>query len=100
MTHCLFVFLEKGQCCARMSINVATICLIIIRWILWLALIIVSATSDFYGEGPLRDKNGMCVPHEANEAAVTAQIVMLSLILIVSPLLIAFKIILICLKCW
>ena len=22
--------------------------------------------SEFYGEGPLRDKNGMCVPHEPN----------------------------------
>ena len=21
---------------------------------------------DFYGEGPLRDENGMCVPHMAN----------------------------------
>ena len=22
--------------------------------------------SDFYGEGPLRDENGMCVPHQPN----------------------------------
>ena len=55
---------------------------------------------DFYGEGPLRDKNGMCVPHEANEDEVTAQIVMLSLILIFSVLHIVLKIILTCLNCW
>ena len=22
--------------------------------------------TDFYGEGPLRDENGICVPHKAN----------------------------------
>ena len=26
----------------------------------------ISKYSDFYGEGPLRDKNGTCVPHEPN----------------------------------
>ena len=47
---------------------------------------------DFYGQGPLRDKNGMCVPHEANNAYVTTQTVLLSLILLFSFLLIAIKI--------
>ena len=28
---------------------------------------------DFYGDGPLRDKNGMCVPHEANEKEMMIQ---------------------------
>ena len=55
---------------------------------------------DFYGQGPLRDKNGMCVPHEANKDEVISQTAMLISILIVSPLLIALKIILTCFNCW
>lgn len=29
--------------------------------------------TDFYGEGPLRDDNGMCVPHEPNMTERHAQ---------------------------
>ena len=28
---------------------------------------------DFYGEGPLKDENGMCVPHEPNKHEMMVQ---------------------------
>ena len=34
---------------------------------------------DFYGEGPLRDKNGMCVPHKANKEEMMIQDVLVIL---------------------
>ena len=39
---------------------------------------------DFYGEGPLRDKNGMCVPHKDNKEEMMIQDVLVILSHVVS----------------
>jgi hypothetical protein len=55
------------------------ICLKVIGILLWLVQAGYSATQDFYGEGPLRDDNGRCVPHQPNRHQMMVQDVLVIL---------------------
>ena len=55
--------------------------------------------SEFYGEGPLRDDDGMCVSHEANTSEKRVQTILTIVSFVVSVLVFVWKVLLWIAKC-